>query len=285
MEKPVWLKKKIRINDLAEMQKLLRHSSLDTICREAKCPNIGECYQKRQASFLILGTACTRGCEFCNVDHKQPQKPDPDMPERLARAIETLGLRFVVITSPTRDDLPDGGASAFVDSIRAIRKRTPGVGIEVLIPDFQGNTESLDMVASEKPDIISHNLETIERLYSIRKGADYNRSLHVLEYLHVEWPQIITKSGIMVGLGEKPVEVKELLTHLYTRGCLNISIGQYLSPSKKHTPVIEFVTPEQFQEYRDYALSIGFNHIESAPYVRSSYMAENYLPEYSKPQK
>ncbi len=274
--RPEWLQKKISPAAHADMDRLLDDLRLHTVCREANCPNISECYCSGRATFLILGAACTRLCSFCNVSKKVPSPADPGEPERVAEAVRRLDLGFVVITSPTRDDLPDGGAAIFSRTVTAIRSVSPQAGIELLIPDFRGKRESIATVARSKPDIIGHNLETVPRLYQIREGADYRRSLDVLKNLHELDPALKTKSGIMLGLGEEEDEVLQVLDDLLLNGCRYLSIGQYLAPSRKHYPVQNFVPPEKFDEYRDRAISMGFEHVESGPYVRSSYFAERY---------
>ena len=274
--RPEWLQKKISPAAHADMDRMLDDLRLHTVCREANCPNISECYRGGRATFLILGAACTRLCSFCNVGKKVPSPPDPGEPERVAEAVRRLGLGFVVITSPTRDDLPDGGADIFSRTVVAIRSISPKTGIELLIPDFRGERESLATVVCARPDIIGHNLETVPRLYRIREGADYRRSLDVLNNLHELDPALKTKSGIMLGLGEEEDEVLKVMDDLLGTGCRYLSIGQYLAPSRKHYPVKSFVPPEKFDEYRDLAVAMGFEHIESGPYVRSSYFAERY---------
>jgi lipoic acid synthetase len=274
--RPEWLQKKISPAVHRDMDTLLDGLKLHTVCREANCPNISECYGSGQATFLILGTACTRTCSFCNVTKKEPLPPDRDEPVRVAEAIRLLKLRHAVITSPTRDDLPDGGASFFNDTVRAIRTVSPETAIELLIPDFGGARSSLELVVSARPDILGHNLETIPRLYHIRAGAEYRRSLTVLGTASELCPSLRTKSGIMLGMGEEEEEVVRVCTDLLENGCRYLSIGQYLAPSKQHYPVREYVTPETFDRYREKALSMGFHHVESGPYVRSSYHAELY---------
>jgi lipoic acid synthetase len=258
------------------MDGLLDGLRLHTVCREAHCPNISECYGCGQATFLILGTVCTRLCSFCNVTKREPLHPDPDEPRRVAEAVRLLDLRHVVITSPTRDDLPDGGANLYAEAVRAIRTTSPVTAVELLIPDFGGVRSSLELVVSVRPDILGHNLETIPRLYHIRAGADYYRSLAVLGTVREIDPSLRTKSGIMLGMGEEEGEVAQVFADLLENGCRYLSIGQYLAPSKRHYPVREYVAPEIFDKYRDRALSMGFLHVESGPYVRSSYRAELY---------
>lgn len=274
--KPEWLKKKVNPRDHEFMVHLLGDLRLNTVCREACCPNISECFRQRQATFLILGRICTRRCAFCNVAKEQPVLPDGDEPGRVAQAVSRLALSHVVITSPTRDDLADGGAGAYAATVAAIRAAAPAAAIELLIPDFQGDPGALATVAAAGPNILGHNLETVPRLYHIREGAHYRRSLHVLATCRELAPGILTKSGVMVGLGENEEEVLEVFADLRLAGCSYLSIGQYLAPSRKHHPVQEFIAPERFEHYREQALAMGFSHVESGPYVRSSYHAASY---------
>ncbi len=275
--RPEWLQKKVRPGAHAEMDKLVGDLKLNTVCREACCPNITECFSRKQATFLILGAICTRLCSFCSVTKEQPVATDSGEPVRVAEAIVRLGLRHVVITSPSRDDLSDGGAGHFSATVMAIRRSSPATAIELLIPDFGGSREALTTVVGATPDILGHNVETVPRLYSIRQGADYQRSLAVLALARELAPELKTKSGIMVGLGESEEEVLEVCADLREVGCSYLSIGQYLAPSKNHEVVREFITPEMFDRYRKKALALGFEHVESGPYVRSSYMADQYL--------
>ena len=274
--KPHWLQKKVSLTDHAEMDRLLGSLRLNTVCREASCPNISECFRQKQATFLIMGKECTRSCRFCNVSGNTPAAVDPDEPERIAHAVTTLELQHVVITSPTRDDLPDGGAGYFAATVAAIRKASPHTVIELLVPDFQGDLQSLVIVTTAKPDILAHNIETVPRLYSIRAGADYQRSLGLLKAAKDSAPAIPTKTGIMLGLGESAEEVLSTLLDIRATGCDYLSIGQYLAPSRNHYPVAEFIEPAEFDRYREKAIAIGFAHVESAPYVRSSYHADRY---------
>lgn len=247
--------------------------NLKTVCQEARCPNISECYCQKTATFLILGDVCTRGCSFCAVKKGNPLPVDLEEPVRIAQAISKLGLRYAVITSVTRDDLIDGGAGAFVQTISVIRKQIRAIKIEVLIPDFQGSIEPLKKVIDAKPDVISHNLETVPRLYNqLRQGADYNRSLMLLQLVK-NYGNIYTKSGLMLGLGETSQEVLEVLRDLRNKQCDFLTLGQYLSPSKNHYPVKEYITPEQFAYYKEKALEMGFSNVASSPYARSSYLA------------
>ena len=274
--KPEWLQKKIHPSAHAGMERLLGNLRLHTVCQEACCPNISECFRQHQATFLILGRLCTRLCTFCNVSRETPLPVDPGEPARVAEAILRLELAHVVITSPTRDDLPDGGAAHYAATVAAIRDVSPRTGIELLIPDFQGDRRALATVVAAGPDIVGHNLETVPRLYHIRQGADYRRSLAVLATLHELAPGLKTKSGLMVGLGETEEEMAEAFQDLRRVGCSYLSIGQYLAPSRRHVPVREFVEPARFELYRERALALGFAHVESAPYVRSSYHAAEY---------
>lgn len=258
------------------MDRLLGGLQLNTVCREASCPNISECFRQKQATFLIMGVDCTRSCSFCNVSANTPAPLDREEPARVAAAVVALNLKHVVITSPTRDDLADGGAGHFATTVAAIRSASPRTAIELLVPDFQGCRESLVTVLDSKPDILGHNIETVPRLYSIRAGADYQRSLELLRAAKETAPGIPTKTGIMLGLGELPEEVAATLADIRNSGCDYLSIGQYLAPSKKHYPVAEFIEPAAFDSYRVKALNLGFTHVESAPYVRSSYHADQY---------
>ena len=235
--KPEWLKKKINPAAHAEMERLLGDHRLHTVCREAICPNISECFRNRQATFLILGKSCTRLCSFCNVTKETPLPADPEEPARVEQAVVRLGLSHVVITSPTRDDLADGGSALYAGTVAAIRETSPDTRIELLIPDFMGNRESIATVVRARPDIIGHNVETAPRLYHIRFGADYLRSLTVLETVRELDPRLKTKSGIMVGLGETEEEVLAVFADLRRAGCAYLSVGQYLAPSKRHFPV------------------------------------------------
>ncbi len=259
------------------MRGLLRELRLNTVCQQALCPNISECFSCGQATFLILGKDCTRHCSFCNLEKRDcPQPPDPDEPARIAEAVKRLQLSHLVITSPTRDDLPDGGAGHFAATVAAIRGISPETAIELLIPDFGGNRQDLETVLAATPSIIAHNLETVPRLYAVRHGADYSRSLELIANAVSFAPSIPAKSGIMLGLGEKPEEVREVMKDLITAGCSYLSIGQYLAPSKRHQPVVEYIEPEKFDGVRDEAIEMGFRHVESGPYVRSSYHAAQY---------
>lgn len=274
--KPEWLRKKVNPGDQNEMRSLLGELRLNTVCQQALCPNISECFACGQATFLILGRNCTRLCSFCNVEKTPPLPVDSDEPARVAEAVRRLKLSHVVVTSPTRDDLPDGGAEIYAATVAAIRTVSPATRIELLIPDFQGSIRCLEAVVASRPDIIAHNVETVPRLYHIRSGSDYARSLEVLRLCAEMAPAIRTKSGIMLGMGEAEDEVLQVLRDLRSVGCAYLSIGQYLAPSRRHYPVQEYVRPELFEALRLQALEIGFSHVESGPYVRSSYHAGQY---------
>jgi lipoic acid synthetase len=274
--KPERLQKKVSPTAHSDMDHLLGGLQLNTVCRQASCPNISECFQQKQATFLIMGKECTRGCRFCNLSRNVPGPLDQAEPARVAEAVQKLGLRHVVVTSPTRDDLPDGGAGHLSATVGAIRTVVPAVAIELLIPDFQGIWANLETVIASRPNILGHNIETVPRLYAIRTGADYGRSLLLLETAGKIAPGIPTKTGIMLGLGETRAEITATLEEIRKTGCRYLSMGQYLAPSRRHYPVAEFIAPEEFDRYRDEALAMGFDHVESGPYVRSSYHAERY---------
>lgn len=279
LEKPEWLKRTYREDpNLKYVRQMLSTLHLNTICDEAMCPNFVDCFSKKTATFMILGVNCTRNCRFCNVTNSEPQRIDGDEPNRVAQAVSKLGLKYVVITSVTRDDLPDGGAAHFAETIRAIHQLNPDTAVEVLIPDFQGNKEALQLVADAKPEVISHNIETVKALYDqVRPQAIYERSLEVLKSIKELAPNIRSKTGIMLGLGEKPAQVYEVMDDLRAVGCEFLTIGQYLAPSSDHYPVQEYITPEQFDEYGKIAEEKGFAFVASAPFVRSSYNAAEAL--------
>lgn len=278
MRKPKWLNKKIDINKCREVASLMGELKLNTICKEASCPNISECFNKKIATFLILGDICTRNCKFCGVQKGEPLKVDKKENQRVLEAIKKLGLKYVVITSVTRDDLKDGGAKNFADIIKQLKEKIPQIKIEVLVPDFKGNEKDIEKVVKAQPDIFSHNIETIPQLYpQVRQMADYKLSLSVLRKAKDIAPYIKTKTGIMLGLGETQVQVLEALDDLRKVNCDFLSIGQYLPPSTTHYKVQEYITPEMFDFYKEQAIQKGFKHVESAPYVRSSYMADRYL--------
>jgi len=244
------------------------------VCQEAKCPNIWECFSRHTATFLIMGSQCTRNCRFCAVEHGPIYPPDPEEPVRVAKAAQSLKLHYIVITSVTRDDLPDGGAALFAETIKEIHKKIPDVFVEVLIPDFQGNADALHTVVKARPDVLNHNLETVARLYpQVRPEAVYHRSLELLKRVQLNDSSISTKSGLMLGLGETDDEIKETLQDLLEADCTILTIGQYLQPSSAHLPVKRFVHPEEFDSWRESALSMGFSEVASGPFVRSSYHA------------
>ncbi|BCS54604.1 lipoyl synthase [Geobacter sp. SVR] len=274
--KPEWLQKRVNPGQQAEMRLLLGELRLNTVCQQALCPNISECFSCGQATFLILGKHCTRLCSFCNVEKTTPLPVDSNEPGRVAEAASRLKLSHVVITSPTRDDLADGGAGLYAATVAAIRTASSSTRIELLVPDFQGSRASLETVVAARPDIIAHNVETVPRLYHIRSGADYLRSLEVLRLCAELGPLIGRKSGIMLGMGEEEQEVLQVLGDLRRVGCTFLSIGQYLAPSRRHYPVQEYVHPDRFEKLRLAALALGFAHVESGPYVRSSYHAAEY---------
>lgn len=275
MALPQWLKKRAPKEEiLQEMQRLLRSLSLHTVCEEARCPNIGECFARKTATFMILGDRCTRNCRFCAVKKGNPLPLDPQEPENIAKAVNKLELKYVVITSVTRDDLDDGGANQFARTIREISKLNKKTKTEVLIPDFKGSLSSLKKVIEAKPFVLNHNLETIPRLYSeVRPLANYERSLELLKQAKELNPSIHTKSGLMVGLGETFNEIVKVMKDLRKVKCDILTIGQYLRPSIKHLPVKEYIRPEEFQEYEKIGKSLRFLSIISGPFVRSSYRA------------
>jgi len=278
-KKPEWLRKKIVPNAQIEMETLLKDvGGLHTICQEAKCPNISECYSNKNATFMILGNICTRRCGYCNVLTGMPSEVDLSEIKKVTTSVKHLGLKFVVITSPARDDLKDGGAEQFYDVTRDILEKVPGTQVEILIPDFKAREESLQRVVDSGAVIIGHNIETVPRFYKIRKNASYERSIHVLKRLkEMGGDKVKTKSALMVGLGETEEEMIAVFKDLISVGCKFLSIGQYLAPSGDYTKVIEFVTPEQFARYKEIALDMGFEFVHSTPYARSSYMAHEYL--------
>lgn len=276
--RPAWLNKKISLRDCAEVNTLLKGLRINTVCQEALCPNMGECFAKRQATFIILGDICTRGCRFCGVAKGLPLALDPDEPRRIVEAAQKLNLKHVVITSVTRDDLADGGASVFAETIRLLRMSGRDITIETLIPDFNADEKILRLLVNAGPDIIAHNMETVPRLYEeVRPGgSNYKRSLEVLRMLKKITPNTPLKSGIMLGLGEDKEEVCAVFDNLLEAGCSFLSIGQYLAPSNSHISVREYLDPKVFQEYKDEALRRGFLYVKSGPYVRSSYSAADY---------
>ena len=277
--RPSWLKVRFpQGENYQELRELMRAQELHTICEEALCPNIGECWENRTATFLILGDVCTRNCGFCNVTTGRPTGLDLDEPERLARAVQKIGLRHIVITSVTRDDLPDGGSAIYAETIRRLREYVPGCGIEVLIPDFLGNWGALARVMAAGPDILNHNMETVPRLYRrVRPKAIYEQSLELLGRAKNLAPRVVTKSGLMAGLGETRDELLQTFSDLRDRGVDVLTVGQYLRPTMQHLPVERYVPPEEFADLKVAALALGFGHVESGPLVRSSYHAHEQV--------
>ena len=275
-KRPDWLKVRLPTGqNYKDVHELMRKSKLNTVCEEAKCPNLAECWERRTATFMILGDTCTRSCGFCNIKVGIPNELDLDEPRRVAESVESLGLKHVVITSVDRDELKDGGASIFSETVRLIRARMPGTTIEILIPDFKGEEESFKIILQNPPDILNHNLETVERLYhGVRPQAKYERSLKLIRWFKDNG--LRTKSGIMVGIGETREEVTELIGDLYKNGCDIMTIGQYLQPTKNHLPVHRYVTLDEFKYYKEYGLQLGLKAVESSPLVRSSYHADKH---------
>ncbi|MFO7626774.1 MAG: lipoyl synthase [Candidatus Fermentibacteraceae bacterium] len=279
--RPSWLKAPVTGGFSAgKTRRVLERLGLNTVCSEACCPNRGHCYQRNTAAFLIMGTVCTRNCRYCAVDHGKPLPPDPGEPHRLAEAASAMGLRFVVVTSVTRDDLPDGGAECFARVVGALREGVPGIMVEVLTPDFMGRTESLETVAAASPHIFNHNLETVETLFpALRPGGDYSRSLKVLLDFSAMNTGIPVKSGLMLGLGETAPDIRRALSDLRETGVSMLTLGQYLQPSKEHARVHRFITPAEFEQWRTEALGMGFLTVASGPLVRSSFHADSYASE------
>jgi lipoic acid synthetase len=275
--RPAWLRAPAPVGEnYRELKTLVTNLKLHTVCESAACPNVGECWNKRTATFMILGNVCTRRCGFCAVQKGGPLPVDYDEPRRVAEACAALGLRFAVITSVNRDDRKDGGAELFALTIRAIRERLPGCGVEVLIPDFQGSRPAMDIVLDARPDVLNHNTETVPRLYrQVRLGARYERSLDILEYSKRQRPEIPTKSGLMLGLGETPEEVLQVMRDLRGRQVDILTLGQYLRPSPKHLPIIRYVPQHEFDELKRAGYEMGFTHVEAGPLVRSSYHASD----------
>ena len=273
--KPRWLRVRAPgSSGYLRVRRILRRLDLRTVCEEAGCPNIGECWHHGTATFMILGDVCTRSCGYCNVIHGAPGPIDRDEPQRVADAIGALGLAYAVVTSVDRDDLPDGGASVFAAVVREIRRRAPDCRVELLIPDFAGRAADLERVLDAGPDVLNHNVETVERLYrTARPGGRYRRALGLLERARRHRPATPTKSGIMVGLGETRAELRATLADLRGVGCAILTIGQYLQPSAAHLPVERYYHPDEFADLKAHALALGFRHVESGPLVRSSYRA------------
>ena len=265
--------------DFAETTATVQELGLHTVCQEARCPNLGECWGHKTATFMLLGDTCTRNCAFCAVRHGRPLAVDPGEPARVAAAVERLGLRHVVVTSVNRDDLPDGGAAHFAATARAVKERVPACRVEVLVPDFQGDRAAVEAVAVSPIDIFNHNLETVPRLYKrVRPGARYERSLGMLGAARTARPPLLTKAGLMLGLGEEEDEVIRVFGNLRAVGCDILTLGQYLRPSADHLPVERYVRPEEFAALGRRALALGFRHVESGPLVRSSYHAWSHVP-------
>ena len=278
MRKPDWLKVPLPSSRaFTDTQGLLGRLALHSVCQEARCPNIGECFGSGTAAFLILGNLCTRNCRYCNVRHGRPDPVDESEPGRLAEAARTLGLRHIVITSVTRDDLPDGGAGQFARCIDALRREVAGCRVEVLIPDFQGDRKALETILAARPDVLNHNLEVTRGLFAeLRPQGDYRRSLDLLRHAAEAPARTKTKSGFMIGLGEERDDILLLLDDLAAASCTHLTIGQYLQPSRHHWPVAKFYTPEEFEGLRREALARGFKTVLAGPLVRSSYHAEQY---------
>ncbi len=277
LRKPSWIRVRSSSSKaFYDVKRILREQKLHTVCEEASCPNIGECFGKGTATFMILGDLCTRRCPFCDVAHGRPLPPDAEEPLHLAQSIATMGLRYVVITSVDRDDLRDGGAQHFVDCIRQIRLHSPGTKIEILVPDFRGRLEvALEKLSAYPPDVLNHNLETVPRLYKqCRPGADYAHSLKLLKDFKAGSPQVPTKSGLMLGLGETDNEIHEVLSDLRQNGVELLTVGQYLQPSIGHLPVMRYVSPDSFKELERVAAEMGFRNAACGPMVRSSYHAD-----------
>jgi len=276
--KPAWLRRRLPPSgQSAAVVGAIKNRGLHTVCEEAHCPNQLECFAAGTATFLLLGPSCTRRCTFCAVDKSAVHVPDREEPVRTAEAVAQMKLKFCVVTMVTRDDLPDGGAQHVASTIEAIRKKSPGAGIEVLISDLGGNWTALEEVLTAAPEVLNHNLETVPRLYcQVRPQANYHRSLELLTRARSHVPPLVTKSGLMLGLGEEKDEVLEVMRDLRQAGCNVLTLGQYLAPSERHHPVVRYVRPEEFAEYESHALKLGFNSVASAPLVRSSYRAEEH---------
>ena len=272
--KPEWLKVRYNQEAVNEVAEMMRDLKLTTVCKEANCPNLGECYRKHTATFMILGSICTRNCRFCNVTHGKPLPPDPEEPENVAQAAKKLGLRHVVLTCSTRDDLPDGGAEHFAKTVCAIRAQCPGTTVETLTSDMRGDHAAFDTVIAVHPDVFNVNIETVKELQkAIRPSAGYERTLDVLRYIKQTDPTILTKTGFMVGLGETEEQISRLMDDILAVGCDILTIGQYLQPSPEHWKLDRYATPEDFARYKEMALQKGFRHVASAPLARSSYKA------------
>ena len=274
LKKPDWLKVQYNREAVEEVAKLMKDLKLNTVCKEANCPNLGECYKKHTATFMVMGSACTRNCRFCNVSCAKPQPLDPDEPRHLAEVAKKLALRHVVVTQVTRDDLPDGGAAHMAAVVRAVHETCPGTTVEVLISDLKGSEDALRVVLDAKPEVLNHNVEMVSRLYhDVRPQARYERSLKVLSDSKKFAPNILTKTGFMLGLGETDDEVYALMDDIRATGCDILTISQYLQPSPQHWALQRYVTPEEFARLKDIAMEKGFKFVASSPLVRSSYRA------------
>jgi len=278
-QRPSWLRAPAPSGDnYHELKKLVRQLNLHTVCESAACPNVGECWNHRTATFMILGNVCTRRCGFCAVQKGPPMTVDYDEPRRVAEAVAVLGLKYAVVTSVNRDDRKDGGAELFALTIRAIRERIPGCKVEVLTPDFQGSHAAMETVMNAHPDVLNHNIETVPRLYrQVRLGARYERSLDMLAHAKQARPSVPTKSGLMLGLGETGAEVEQVMRDLRAHQVDILTLGQYLRPSLKHLPIIRYIPLEEFAEFKRFGYELGFSHVESGPLVRSSYHASDAL--------
>ena len=277
LRKPAWIRAPFPgTPEVMRLKQILRDNHLHTVCEEASCPNLGECFGHGTATFMIMGDICTRRCPFCDVGHGRPNPLDAQEPEHLAQTVAAMGLKYVVITSVDRDDLRDGGAAHFADCIRAVRARQPGIRIETLVPDFRGRIDlALDLLEREPPDVFNHNLETVPRLYrQARPGADYQYSLDLLRRFKERQPAIPTKSGLMLGLGENTAEIEQVMRDLRAHNVEMLTLGQYLQPSVHHLPVERYAPPEEFEHLRGFGEALGFTHVASAPLVRSSYHAD-----------
>ncbi|GAB6043203.1 lipoyl synthase [Endothiovibrio diazotrophicus] len=275
--KPAWIRVKAGAGAGVErIRKALRAGNLHTVCEEASCPNLGECFGHGTATFMILGDVCTRRCPFCDVAHGQPQPVDPEEPRKMAETVKAMGLSYVVVTSVDRDDLRDGGAGHFAECIAALREAVPAIRVETLVPDFRGREAlALELLAATPPDVFNHNLETVPRLYrQARPGADYHGSLRLLEAFKTRCPERPTKSGLMLGLGEEIAEVEAVMTDLRDHGCEMLTLGQYLQPTLHHLPVARYVYPDEFERLAEVGRALGFSQVASAPLVRSSYHAD-----------
>ena len=281
VQKPKWLRRRLPTgSDYEKVKGMINNDRLHTVCQEAKCPNMWECFSQKTATFLIMGSRCTRNCRFCSVLPGPLEPPDPTEPARVADVVHQMGLKYVVVTSVTRDDVADGGASLFARTITEIRRKMTDACVEVLIPDFQGNRDALYTVLGARPDVLNHNIETVPRLYpQVRPQAEYQRSLDIIRWTHAYDSELPTKSGLMLGFGEAEKEVENTLVDLHSAGCRILTLGQYLQPSRDHLPVERFIPPEEFEAWREKAIKIGFTEVASGPFVRSSYHAKELYQE------